>query len=121
MTALAIVAGGVGAVLRFVVDGLLRARWPGRLPWPTAVINVSGSLVLGLLTGLVAAGVPGSWALVLGTGLCGGWTTFSTASFETVRLLQQRRWGAGAGYLLGSLILSIAAAAIGFAVGRGLG
>jgi fluoride exporter len=107
------VAGGVGAVLRFVADGALRLRLGARLPWGTAVINVSGSLLLGLLTGLVTRGMPEAVLLVLGTGVLGGYTTFSTASVETIRLVQQRRWAASLLYGLGVLVLSIAAGALG--------
>jgi CrcB protein len=107
------VAGGVGAVLRFVVDGLVRSALGGRLPWGTAIINASGSFLLGLLTGLVTVGMPKELLLVLGTGLLGGYTTFSTASVETVRLLQQRRLGASLLYGVGGLVLSVAAALLG--------
>jgi fluoride exporter len=107
------VAGGVGAGLRFLVDGLVRGRLGARLPWGTALINVSGSFLLGLLTGLVTRGMPPEVLAVLGTGLLGGYTTFSTASIETVRLLQQRRIAASLLYGLGVLVLSVAAAGLG--------
>lgn len=110
------VAGGVGAVARFVVDGLARGALGSRLPWGTAIINLSGSFLLGLLTGLVTVGVPREVLLVLGTGLLGGYTTFSTASVETVRLLQQRRVGASLLYTLGGLVLSVAASLLGLAL-----
>ncbi|WP_022900671.1 fluoride efflux transporter CrcB [Humibacter albus] len=87
------VAGGVGAALRFVVDGLVRSRVKSVFPWGTAVINVSGSLLLGVLIGLtLSAVVAPQWALVLGTGMMGGYTTFSTASIETMRLVQEREY-----------------------------
>lgn len=111
------VAGGAGAIVRFVVDGLLRDRIGARLPWGTAIINVSGSFLLGLLTGLAAHGLPAAALLVLGTGLLGGYTTFSTASVETVRLIGQRRYAASLAYGLGVLILSVAAGALGLALG----
>lgn len=86
-------AGGVGAAARFVVDGLIRSRVRSVFPWGTAIINVSGSLILGLLTGLTLSSlVPSQWALVLGTGMMGGYTTFSTASIETMRLAQEREY-----------------------------
>lgn len=66
------VAGGVGAALRFVVDGLVRARFRTVFPFGTAFINVSGSLVLGVLTGLgLSAVFSPEWVLVLGTGVMG--------------------------------------------------
>ncbi|MDQ2699127.1 MAG: fluoride efflux transporter CrcB [Actinomycetota bacterium] len=89
-------AGGVGAVARFVLDGVIRSRLGTRMPWGTLTINLSGSLLLGMLVGLVGAGVlAGEWQWALGSSFLGGYTTFSTASFETVRLLQERRFGAG--------------------------
>ena len=83
-------AGSAGAAARFVSDGAVRARVASRVPVATIAINVSGSLLLGVLTGLVAFHhATSTLALVAGTGFCGGFTTFSTSSFETVRLLQQ--------------------------------
>jgi CrcB protein len=111
------VAGGVGAALRFVLDGLIRARVRLAFPLATVVINVSGSFGLGLLTGLGAnAGLAHAWVLVLGGGVMGGYTTFSTASVETVRLVEQRRWGLALLNGVGMLVLSVAAAALGLAV-----
>ena len=114
--ALVAVAGGVGAVLRFVLDGAVRQVLGGRWPWGTALINVSGSFLLGLLTGLAGRALPPELLLVLGTGLLGGYTTFSTASVETVRLLQQRRVVASLTSGLGVLAVTIAAALLGLAL-----
>ncbi|NEM90681.1 fluoride efflux transporter CrcB [Galbitalea soli] len=112
------VAGGVGAALRFFVDGLVRSRWPAGFPVGTALINVSGSLVLGFVAGLLGHGaLPPGWELVLGTGLMGGYTTFSTASVESVRLIQARRYAAGALNLFGVLVLAVAAGALGLWLG----
>jgi CrcB protein len=108
------VAGGGGAVARFLVDGTLRARWPTRFPWQTVTINVTGSLLLGVLTGLVLFHAqPTELTAVAGTGFCGGYTTFSTASFETIRLLQQRAYLTAAANTLATPILCIAAAGAG--------
>ena len=112
------VAGGIGAALRLVVDGLVRSHVEPGLPISTLVINVTGSLLLGLFTGLSAnALLPPAAAVVLGTGFLGGYTTFSTASYETVRLLEERRYAAGVGYGLGGLVLAVAAAGAGLLVG----
>jgi CrcB protein len=82
-------AGAAGAATRFVLDGALRGRFGGRVAVGTILINVSGSLVLGILTGLVVFhGAPPALTLVAGTGFCGGYTTFSTSCFETIRLVQ---------------------------------
>ncbi|MFT4398393.1 fluoride efflux transporter FluC [Gordonia lacunae] len=108
------VAGALGAVTRFVVDGAVRRRWPTITPWGTFAINVSGSALLGVLAGLVVFhGVPHGWQSVVGTGFCGGYTTFSTAAFETVRLAQRGdRWRSGA-YAVGTLVASVTACAAG--------
>ncbi|MCW2694757.1 MAG: CrcB protein [Mycobacterium sp.] len=107
-------AGGLGAVARFALDGLVVARAGRRFPYGTLLINISGSLLLGVLTGLTLAhGAPTALRTVAGTGFCGGYTTFSTASFETVRLLQERRWAAALTNGAGTLVLTLLAAALG--------
>jgi CrcB protein len=119
--ALICVAGGVGAALRLVVDGAVKDRLGGGYPWGTTVINVTGSFGLGLLTGAAAhAGLPHDLLLILGGGLMGGYTTFSTASLETVRLAQAGRLGAALANGLGMLAACVAAAALGLALGAGL-
>lgn len=111
-------AGGIGALARLVLDAVVRSRVPATVPLGTAIINVSGSLVLGLLVGLVTAEtLPLEVQLVAGTGFLGGYTTFSTASVETVRLVQQGRVRAAASYALGTLVLSLAGAAFGLWLG----
>lgn len=115
------VAGGLGATARLYIDGLLRSRLRTPFPLGTTVINVSGSLLLGLLTGLALAHVvPAEWHLIVGGGLLGGYTTFSTASVETVRLLQDRRYLSALATGLGMLVASVAAAALGLWVGLAL-
>lgn len=112
-------AGGVGAVARLVLDGLLRARVRVSFPLGTTVINVTGSFLLGLVTGLALAhGLPPEWRAVLGTGFLGGYTTFSTASYETVRLAQQRRYRAALMNGVGMLALALAAAGLGLWLGQ---
>ena len=108
------VAGGVGAAVRFLVDGLIRARLKTALPWGTILINVSGSLVLGFLAGLMMRGAAsGSLYLVLGPGFLGGYTTFSTASLETIRLIQSGRTGLALINGVGSMAACVLAAAAG--------
>lgn len=107
-------AGGVGAACRFMLDGVIRARTRLAYPLGTTVINVTGSLLLGFVTGLAIAHVlPEPWPLVLGGGFLGGYTTFSTASFETVRLLQDGRYLAALSNGLGMLVVATVAAALG--------
>ena len=114
-------AGGLGAGARFVLDGAIRARGRTTLPVGTMLINVSGSLALGLLAGLVLANrLPAEVQTVAGTGFLGGYTTFSTASVETVRLIQSGRPGTGLLNALGTMVLALAAAAGGLAAGLAL-
>ena len=111
-------AGGVGAVARFVLDGLIRSRVASWFPVGTVVVNVTGSFVLGLVTGLALAHVvPEELRLVVGTGFCGGYTTFSTASFETVRLVEQRRVGAALLNGVGTLVVTVCVAGLGLWLG----
>ena len=114
-------AGGVGAVVRYVLDTWVSARL--RTPVPLAIIgiNVTGSLGLGLVAGLVLAGVgdPAVQA-VLGTGFLGGYTTFSTASYQSVSLALSGRWGAAVVNGLGTLAASLAAALAGLALAGAL-
>lgn len=118
VTALLIcLAGGIGAALRLVLDSLIRTRLKTTYPIGTTIINVTGSLLLGLLTGLTAAQLlQQPFQLIMGTGLLGGYTTFSAASFETVRLLEDRQYLAAALNSLGMLISCTAAAALGYGV-----
>ena len=112
------VAGGLGAAVRMLFDGAFKAWSPRSTPWSTLLINVSGSLVLGLLTGLAGANLlPESWHLVLGTGFLGGYTTFSTASFETVKLIEERKWGSSLLSGVGTLVFATAAAGLGLWAG----
>ena len=111
-------AGGVGAVARFVLDGVLRSRIRIAYPLGTTVVNVTGSLLLGLVTGLALRhGLPAEWRAVLGTGFLGGYTTFSTASYETVRRAQLRRYRAALMNGFGMLVLALAAAGLGLWLG----
>lgn len=111
-------AGGLGAVCRFVVDGLIRTQLGRTLPWGTIAINVSGSFLLGTLTGLALHGhMSGDLKLILGTGFCGGYTTFSTASFEAVRLIEERRFLAAMAHIGATFGLSLVAALGGLCLG----
>jgi len=107
-------AGSLGAVVRFVVDSALRARSGSSLPWPTVLINVIGSLLLGLLTGAVLFhDAPAEMLTVVGVGFCGGFTTFSTTSVDSVRLIVARRYGAACAIALGTLAITLVAVAAG--------
>jgi len=104
--------GGVGASLRFLLDGTINAGRQFRIPVGTLTINITGSLALGLITG-AATHLGALPVAILGTGVMGGYTTFSTASFETVRLARGGRINAAAANGLGMLVVSVAAATAG--------
>lgn len=114
-------AGGLGAVVRFLVDAAIggRARRLG-LPLGTLAVNVTGSFVLGWLTGwwAVHTGDPGV-RTVLGTGFLGGYTTFSTASVEAVRLARTGTRARAVIHAASTLLLSVAGAGLGFWLGAG--
>lgn len=112
-----VLAGAVGAPARYLVDGFVGDRTEGAFPWGTFVINVSGSFLLGFLTGLALYhGFPKTPKVVLGTGFCGAYTTFSTFTFETVRLVEDGAVNEAVRNSLGTLVTGAAAAALGLAL-----
>jgi len=118
---LVVVAGGAGAALRYTVDGYLRPRIQGSFNWTITIVNASGSLVLGFLTGLTSADLLSADAgIIIGTGLLGGYTTFSAASYETVQLIEQRKYGPA--FLSGvvMLVICVALALLGLWIGYSL-
>ena len=121
MTSLAwvafIAAGAIGAPVRYLVDGAVTDRTEGAFPWGTFVINTTGSLLLGFLTGLgLYHAFPSTPRVVLGTGFCGAYTTFSTFTFETVRLLEEGDAGDAFRNALATLVIGAGAAAVGLAL-----
>jgi fluoride exporter len=119
---LAVAVGGlVGAPCRYLLDRAINGRVNSELPWGTFVINVSGSFILGLSTGLTLRHhlSPTDQAL-LGTGFCGAYTTFSTFSFETLLLLEDGRILEAASNAITSIVIGLAAAAAGLAIGLAL-
>ncbi len=107
-------AGGLGAVSRFVADGLLRTFVGRAFPWSTIIINASGSLLLGAISGIALHHAGSDIKLIWGTGFCGGYTTFSTASYEAVRLIEERRFLGAASHVLYNFSLTVIFYAIGF-------
>jgi CrcB protein len=109
-----------GAPARYLTDRFVQSRHDSLLPWGTLTVNVVGSFVLGLLTGLAAArDVPEAVLLTLGTGLCGALTTYSTFSYETLRLFEDGARLYSAANVVLSLVASLGAAVAGYAVGSG--
>ena len=112
-----LLAVAAGAVARYVLDRLVSDVVRPDFPWGTILINLSGSFVLGLLTGLgIYHAFPTDARLVLGTGFCGGYTTFSTFTFETVRLIEAGRGRAAAANVAISTGAGVLAAAAGLAL-----
>ncbi len=105
-------AGGLGSLLRYAIGLILPSCF---FPWATVAINVIGSFTLGLLGGL---GLRMGWSddlqLALTVGLCGGFTTFSTFSKEALSLATTGRWGAFSLYVIGSVVIGLAATAVEF-------
>jgi len=119
---LIVAAGGlVGAPSRYLLDRAITSRIESDLPWGTFAINVSGSLLLGFLTGLsLAKHLPLIDKDLLGIGFCGAYTTFSTFTFETVRLLEDGRILGALGNVLVSVTVGLGVAAAGLAIGLAL-
>ena len=114
------VGAGLGGALRFLVSGWAAQRWGAAFPWGTLLVNVSGSFLVGLL---VAVSLERDWVdpslrLFLGTGLLGGYTTFSSLSWDSLNLVHQGLWGQALLNMGGSVLLGLAAAAAGLWLGR---
>ncbi|WOF22687.1 CrcB family protein [Microbacterium betulae] len=108
------VAGGIGSGLRWTADALLSRVVAAGFPWAILVVNVSGSFALGMLTG---ASLGSPWPAVIGTGLLGGYTTFSTVSADSAVLWREGRAREALANVLGTFALCVLAAAAGLAAG----
>ncbi|MEU4657474.1 fluoride efflux transporter CrcB [Streptomyces sp. NPDC023723] len=116
---LVVVGAMIGAPVRYLTDRAVRARCGPAFPWGILLVNVAGSLILGLLTGAAVAGAAGSrLQLMLGTGLCGALTTYSTFSYDTLRLAGTGAGRAAAGNVLLSVAAGVGAAFAGVALGE---
>lgn len=114
MSALLIALGAaVGAPVRFLVDLELKRRWGAAFPWGTLLVNTVGSLTLGAL---MALPLPPGAAALLGTGLCGALTTYSTFAYETVQLTRAGSRGRALLYVLANLGLGVGSAWLGLTV-----
>ena len=111
------VAGAAGAVSRYLIDGTIQDRTRGTLPLGTMTVNVIGSLIIGLVGGLVIFHHIGVTAqTIIGTGLCGGLTTWSSASWETLRLFENNEFAMCLLNAIGGLTVSLAAAGVGLMI-----
>jgi CrcB protein len=111
------VAGALGALARYLVDAFVIRRAVRGLPAATLAINVTGSFVLGVLTGLALYhALPSTPKIILGTGFCGAYTTFSTFAYEVVRLIDEREHRAAAFTLALSVVVPALVAGLGLAL-----
>ena len=114
---LVVLGAMVGAPLRYLTDRAVQSRHDSVFPWGTFAVNVTGCLILGLLTGAVAAGAAGAQLqLLLGTGLCGALTTYSTFSYETLRLTETGAGLYGVANVAASVVAGLGAAFAGVAL-----
>lgn len=109
---LASLAGGAGAVVRYLVDRGVARLCGTRVPWGVVVVNITGSFALGLLVGALPEA-----SFVVGAGFLGGYTTFSTAMLDTVALWVDGQRRASVAHALGMLLTGILAAGAGLAIG----
>ena len=112
-----VIIGGAGSVARFLLDGVVSAAVGKDFPYGTLVINVSGAIVLGLLTGFALSDTA---SLLAGTAAVGSYTTFSTWMLESQRLAEERQHLKVVANVVVSLVLGVAAAAFGQAIGAHL-
>jgi fluoride exporter len=122
VTALLVVLGAaVGAPLRYLVDRAVQAKHDSVFPWGTFTVNVVGSFILGILIkGTAVHAVPGTVNALLGTGLCGALTTYSTFGYETVRLLEERVRAYAVLNVAASIVAGLGAAFCGIAVAEAI-
>jgi fluoride exporter len=117
------VGGAFGAVARYVLDGWVSQRAPATFPWGTLLINLSGSLVLGILFALAIERnvLPAAIRAPVMIGFLGGYTTFSTLMLESWRLWEDGAVGLALANIVGSSALGIVAVFVGLTIGRALG
>jgi len=115
-----VIGAGIGGGLRYALGGWMAERWGASFPWHTFIINVSGAFLLGVLMAVTVdrALLPGSMRLFLGVGILGGFTTFSTLSYESIALMESGLYVQGAVNMFGSAIAGIIAAVLGVFAGR---
>lgn len=113
--------GAIGSVSRFWLSGLIASRFGDTFPWGTLTINVTGSFVIGIFAALTLpeTGGPNRVAIIqfVMIGICGGYTTFSSFSLQTLNLLRDRQWLLAGGNVVLSVVLCMIAVWLGYLLG----
>ncbi|MGJ6966687.1 fluoride efflux transporter CrcB [Streptosporangium sp. G11] len=118
---LVLLGGAVGAPLRYLTDRAVQARHDTVFPWGTFTVNVAGSLILGVLTGAALSGAVGTGVqLLLGTGFCGALTTYSTFSYETLRLVETGAILFAVTNVVASIVAGLGAVFLGLALAQAI-
>jgi CrcB protein len=118
---LVITGAAIGAPLRYLSDRAVQSRHDTVFPWGTFAVNVIGSLILGLVTGAVTAGGASPQVqLAVGTGFCGALTTYSTFSYETLRLLEGDARLFAAANVVAGIVAGVGAAFLGVAISHSI-
>ena len=114
--------GALGSIARYHLDGWCQQTFGAAFPYGTLAVNVVGSFLLVLLmhVGLRTGLIPPTVRIAIATGVIGGFTTYSTFNYETVRYFQTGAWGVGAANVLVTVLGCLAAALLGWAAGRAL-
>ncbi|MFF5213093.1 fluoride efflux transporter CrcB [Streptosporangium sp. NPDC000396] len=118
---LVLLGGAIGAPLRYLTDRAVQARHDTVFPWGTFTVNVVGSLILGVLAGAALSGAVGTGVqLLLGTGLCGALTTYSTFSYETLRLAETGAMFFAVANVIASIVAGLGAVFIGLTLAQAI-
>lgn len=113
------IGGGIGSAARFLLSAFIQRSFPGLFPWGTLTVNIAGSLLLGILTGLASRSLLSTdWRMLLAVGLCGGFTTFSTFSLEAAELLRGSQYALAFTYVAASVVAGIGAVIAGLWMAR---
>jgi CrcB protein len=118
---LVVLGAAVGAPLRYLTDRAVQKRHDTVFPWGTFTVNIVGCVVLGVVAGAAStASVPHEVQLLVGTGFCGALTTYSTFSYETLRLIEQDAKFFAAANVVASIVAGLGGAFLGVAIGQAI-